>query len=152
MKCISCGSRTLTVSSRPSDDGASTWRRRQCRTCGKRFSTREEARTEGLFVSKRSGRRERFVYEKLFASVFTQLNTRKHRDNGSDARNAKAITRTVILGLVPRFVRDGAVPTRSIVLLTHAELAKFDPSAAAGYIHYSEYRLKVAKRSPNTNG
>jgi transcriptional repressor NrdR len=54
------------VDSRTSDDGASTRRRRQCQSCGRRFTTVE---TASLSVIKRSGAAEPFQREKVLVGV-----------------------------------------------------------------------------------
>ncbi len=54
------------VDSRPIDDGSSIRRRRECVTCGRRFTTQE---TSALAVVKRSGVSEPFSREKVAAGV-----------------------------------------------------------------------------------
>jgi len=54
------------VDSRPIDDGSSIRRRRECVTCGRRFTTQE---TSALSVVKRSGASEPFSREKVAAGV-----------------------------------------------------------------------------------
>lgn len=54
------------VDSRPIDEGSSIRRRRECATCGKRFTTQEMA---SLSVIKRSGATEPFSREKVIAGV-----------------------------------------------------------------------------------
>lgn len=54
------------VDSRSSDDGTSIKRRRQCPSCGKRFSTLE---TASLTVVKRSGASEPFSRQKVLVGV-----------------------------------------------------------------------------------
>lgn len=54
------------MDSRPIDEGSSIRRRRECATCGKRFTTQEMAI---LSVIKRSGATEPFSREKVIAGV-----------------------------------------------------------------------------------
>lgn len=54
------------VDSRTADDGSSIKRRRQCPSCGRRFSTVE---TASLAVTKRSGVTEPFSREKILGGV-----------------------------------------------------------------------------------
>ncbi|NNC40051.1 MAG: transcriptional repressor NrdR [Acidimicrobiia bacterium] len=65
MNCPFCGSaETRVVDSRPAEQGRAIRRRRECETCGDRFTTYE--RTESLLmVLKRSGRTEPFRTDKL---------------------------------------------------------------------------------------
>jgi len=57
------------VNSRPSDDGASIRRRRECLNCVRRFTTYERAQLEPLMVVKRSGPREAFNPDKLLRGL-----------------------------------------------------------------------------------
>jgi ribonucleoside-triphosphate reductase len=56
------------VDSRDAEADEKTRRRRECKNCGKRFTTYEEAAVE-LFVIKKSGRREPFDRKKIKAGV-----------------------------------------------------------------------------------
>ena len=57
------------IDSRASREGATIRRRRQCISCGFRFTTYEEVEHEGLQVLKRDGRREEFSKEKLLSGI-----------------------------------------------------------------------------------
>jgi transcriptional repressor NrdR len=57
------------IDSRASREGATIRRRRQCITCGYRFTTYEEVEREGLMVLKRDGRHEEFSKEKLLSGI-----------------------------------------------------------------------------------
>lgn len=66
MKCPICNFQDSRVlDSRPQDDGASIKRRRECPSCGKRFTTYEVVDTVPITVVKRSGKREFFDKHKL---------------------------------------------------------------------------------------
>lgn len=70
MKCPVCNSQDSRVlDSRPVDDGSSIKRRRECPTCGKRFTTYEVIDTVPIAVVKRDGRREFFDKHKLLLGV-----------------------------------------------------------------------------------
>ena len=70
MKCRSCGSiDSRVVDSRPSDDGLSIRRRRECNACGHRFTTFERIEENPIMVVKRDGRREPFDREKVAAGI-----------------------------------------------------------------------------------
>ena len=65
MKCPYCGNaETGVVDSRDAEGEEKTRRRRECKQCGKRFTTYEEAAME-LFVIKKSGRRAPFDRKKI---------------------------------------------------------------------------------------
>ena len=55
--------------SRPSEDGTSIRRRRQCEGCGARFTTFERIQLRELTVVKSEGRRENFDRTKLERSI-----------------------------------------------------------------------------------
>ncbi len=70
MKCPRCNHPdTRVVDSRPSDEGASIRRRRECPNCGYRFTSYERAQFEPLTVIKRSGRKEAFNPDKLLRGL-----------------------------------------------------------------------------------
>ncbi len=59
MKCPFCNAAdTKVIDSRPADDNSSIRRRRQCETCGKRFTTYEKLETIPLMVIKKDNSRE----------------------------------------------------------------------------------------------
>lgn len=70
MKCPSCGfpdSRVL--DSRPTEEGNSIRRRRECTGCGKRFTTYEMIETTPITVIKKDGSREFFDSNKLRTGI-----------------------------------------------------------------------------------
>lgn len=70
MKCPLCNCRDSRVlDSRPIDEGASIKRRRECPSCGKRFTTYEVVDTVPIAVVKRDGRREFFDKHKLTLGI-----------------------------------------------------------------------------------
>lgn len=70
MKCRYCLSNdSKVVDSRPTDDGTSIRRRRECINCGKRFTTYEKIEEIPIMVIKKDGRREPFDSQKIFNGV-----------------------------------------------------------------------------------
>ena len=70
MKCQFCHSEdSRVVDSRPTDDGASIRRRRECIACGKRFTTYEKVETVQLLVIKKDQTREVFDAGKIRAGI-----------------------------------------------------------------------------------
>ncbi len=68
MNCPYCGFGDSKVTdSRAADDGVR--RRRQCLSCGERFTTYERVQLNDLLVVKRDGRREDFDREKLIGGL-----------------------------------------------------------------------------------
>ena len=59
MRCPYCGNgNTRVIDSRPAEDGDAIRRRRECETCGKRFTTYEKVETIPVIVIKKDDNRE----------------------------------------------------------------------------------------------
>ena len=70
MRCQYCSCvDSKVIDSRPTDDGNSIRRRRECINCGRRFTTYEKMELSPLFVVKRDGRREAFDGQKIKAGI-----------------------------------------------------------------------------------
>ena len=70
MKCPVCNCQDSRVlDSRPTNEGASIKRRRECPNCGKRFTTYEVIDTVPIAVVKRDGRKEFFDKHKLVLGI-----------------------------------------------------------------------------------
>ncbi len=70
MRCQYCNSQeSKVIDSRPTEDGNSIRRRRECLGCGRRFTTYEKVEMSPLFVVKRDGRREGFDSQKIKAGI-----------------------------------------------------------------------------------
>lgn len=70
MRCQYCSCvDSKVIDSRPTDDGNSIRRRRECINCGRRFTTYEKVELSPLFVVKRDGRRESFDGQKIKAGI-----------------------------------------------------------------------------------
>ena len=66
MKCPYCGYKeSKVVDSRPAEEGSSIRRRRECLSCGKRFTTYETVESLPMVVVKRDGSRQSFDRRKL---------------------------------------------------------------------------------------
>lgn len=77
MRCPYCSSDdTRVINSRPSDEGTSIRRRRECAVCSRRFTTYERAQFEALMVRKRSGRHQAFDPDKLLDKLRIACNKR----------------------------------------------------------------------------
>jgi transcriptional repressor NrdR len=74
MRCPHCGDvEDRVVESRQNASGTSIRRRRECLSCGYRFTSYERIEEKPLMVIKRDGRREPFDLEKLEAKVRVSL-------------------------------------------------------------------------------
>ncbi|MFA9558704.1 transcriptional regulator NrdR [Evansella sp. AB-rgal1] len=70
MICPSCQNNgTRVLDSRPSDEGKSIRRRRECEQCSYRFTTFERVEKTPLIVVKKDGNREEFSREKILRGL-----------------------------------------------------------------------------------
>ena len=82
MSCPFCRSEDTQVKdSRPSEDGASIRRRRQCGACDARFTTFGRVQLREISVMKRDGRKVIFSREKLERSFTIALRKRAAHEN-----------------------------------------------------------------------
>ena len=70
MKCPYCGyNESKVIDSRPADEGASIRRRRECLSCGKRFTTYETVESLPMVVIKKDGSRQSFDKQKILGGM-----------------------------------------------------------------------------------
>ncbi len=70
MRCPFCGCEDLKViDSRPTDEGTSIRRRRECMECAQRFTTYERVEEIPLIVVKKDGNRESYDHDKLMRGL-----------------------------------------------------------------------------------
>ena len=70
MRCPTCGHpESKVVDSRPADDGSSIRRRRECLSCGSRFTTYERTGENPLVIIKSDGSSEAYDRDKLFRGL-----------------------------------------------------------------------------------
>ena len=77
MICPVCQRPTRVLESRPADGGEVTRRRRECPSCGHRFTTFERRDAPALRVRKRDGERQRFDRNKLRAALLRSTHKRQ---------------------------------------------------------------------------
>lgn len=139
MRCIYCSKKTTYVSdSREHTLGVR--RRRRCTSCDASFTTTETALSENLFISKRSGKRQRFRRDKLFVSIFTAVLEGKHKDNGTASVRSTIITDAVCRQLLDQKTRT--VSSAFVAQITYDELCKLSSFLAQKYRLYSQYRTE----------
>src|SRR5436305_9721106 len=68
------------VDSRSADSGEAVRRRRECTSCGRRFTTFERVEDLGLMVLKRDGVREAFDRDKLISGIQKAIKNRPVTD------------------------------------------------------------------------
>lgn len=78
MRCPYCNDpESKVVDSRPTDEGGSIRRRRECLACQKRFTTYETIEQMPLFVVKRDGSRQLFDKSKILNGLFRACEKRR---------------------------------------------------------------------------
>jgi transcriptional repressor NrdR len=77
MNCPACDRPTRVLESRRAEAGAATRRRRECASCGHRFTTFERRERTELAVRKRDGERQRFDRNKLRAALLRSTHKRQ---------------------------------------------------------------------------
>ena len=78
MKCPSCSNpESKVIDSRPSSEGSSIRRRRECFKCQKRFTTYETIETVPIIVIKKDRSRESFDRNKIFNSIIRACDKRQ---------------------------------------------------------------------------
>jgi transcriptional repressor NrdR len=83
VRCPACTSLDdKVIDSRTADDGAAIRRRRECLSCGRRYTTFERLEEAPLVVVKRSGQRSPFDRQKIVAGIRAAA---KNRPVGDDA-------------------------------------------------------------------
>jgi transcriptional repressor NrdR len=121
MTCPSCQGPTRVLESRAAEAGAATRRRRECESCGRRFTTFERREPDPLYVIKRDGERQRFDHTKLRAAL---LNAAHKRPVGPVAIEA-------VVGRIEDEVAraGGELSSEAIGELCLAELRELDTGA-----------------------
>ncbi|MGN1030527.1 MAG: transcriptional regulator NrdR [Butyricicoccaceae bacterium] len=77
MKCPFCHHlESKVIDSRPTDEGASIRRRRECLGCGRRFTTYETIEATPLMVIKKDGSRQQFSRQKVISGMIKSCEKR----------------------------------------------------------------------------
>lgn len=132
MKCPYCHHpESKVLDSRPTDDGASIRRRRECQLCDRRFTTYEKVEEVPLMVVKKDGRREAFDRNKILAGLL----------KACEKRPVPVATLEKAVDDIERDLRntlDREVPTESIGEMVMEKLRGIDEVA---YVRFaSVYR------------
>lgn len=132
MHCPFCGYEDTQVKdSRPAEDGHSIRRRRQCPSCGGRFTTYERVQIRELKVMKRDGTREHFDRDKLHRSVSIALRKRDVPEERVEQ---------LVSDIVRQLEKSGESEISTSVLGEHVMKALADTDPVA-YVRYaSVYR------------
>ena len=136
MRCPYCKAKdSAVIDSRASEDGFSIRRRRQCESCGKRFTTFERAELNLPTVVKRDGGRCEFDREKLKGSMRLALRKRPVTMEAIEASIDAIELALMTMG-------EKEVPSAKIGELVLKELKKLDSVA---YIRFASVYFNVDK-------
>ena len=131
MRCLSCGSETKVIDSRPVD--GTIRRRRMCPDCKKRFTTFEKyERPSTLMVVKKDGRREPFDRNKVMAGLL----------RACEKRPIPATKLDSIVNAVEKYVQESAErerPTTKVGEMIMRRLKELDKVA---YVRFASVYLE----------
>ena len=146
MRCPQCGDHeTRVVDSRDLDESATIRRRRECASCGFRFTTYERVEAARLVVVKRDGTRQEFDRERLVSGLRKALT---RRPVGTAAAESAADEIEAIL----RAEGMTEVPSSRIGQLAMAKLRELDHIAYIRFasVYQSFDDLEDLKREVDT--
>lgn len=127
MKCQFCGFLDTQVKdSRPSDDGLAIKRRRQCPSCGGRFTTLERIENREIKLVKRNGEIRPFDINKVIRSIEVAV-----RKRNVDADTIDSLASRIMKKL-ERY-SDGEIQSQVVGQLVMEELAQLDEVACVRY-------------------
>jgi len=135
MKCIYCGNQESKVlDSRSCDENNSIRRRRECLTCGKRFTTYETIETTHVLVIKSDESRQEFNPEKLKRGIMRACEKRPVSMSQIDTIVAE-VEKEIYNSL------DQEIPSSKIGSLVMDKLKKIDE---VSYIRFASVYRKFA--------
>ena len=135
MRCPFCKEEdSRVVDSRAADDGNTSRRRRECTSCGKRFTTYETVEKIPLMVIKNDGRRVVFDRNKLLNGLIRSCDKR-------DIPTERIVALADEIEKELRNTMDREVYTRDIGELVMEKLKNFDEVA---YIRFASVYRKFA--------
>lgn len=135
MKCPFCGyTESKVVDSRPAEDGEKIRRRRECLSCGKRFTTYEVVETAPLMVIKKDDSRQLFDRSKLLKGLIIACEKRPVH-----FERLEQVVDDIEYALVNNFERE--VPSVKIGEMAMQKLRDIDLVAYVRFVSvYREFR------------
>ena len=132
MRCPFCGyEETQVKDSRPAEDGGAIRRRRQCPSCGARFTSFERVQLREMAVRKSDGRVEPFERDKLLRSMIVAMRKRPVTEEQIERAVSSIVRQLEVLG-------DQELTTEQIGAKAMNALYSLDK---VGYVRYaSVYR------------
>ena len=102
MKCQFCNcTESRVVDSRPTDDGNSIRRRRECIGCGRRFTTYEKIEAQQLLVIKKDHSRELFDPKKLRSGIIAACHKRQRAQLPQRLHEYRRLSLPIVLTAAP---------------------------------------------------
>ena len=143
MKCIYCGCMdSKVVDSRQNEEGTSIRRRRECESCGKRFTTYETIESTPVLVVKKDGSRQTFDPAKVKMGIMKACEKRSISMTAID-KMVTDIQRKILNSL------DQEVSSKYIGELVMEQLREADDVA---YVRYGWGHIQFKDVNPLVNG
>lgn len=137
------------VDSRLADDGTAIRRRRECATCGRRFTTFERIEEAPLMVAKRSGDREPFERSKVVAGVRAATKNRPVSSEAMDALAGEVEEAMRLLGPEPTSQQIGVAVLERLRRLDEVAYLRF-ASVYKGFEDVGDFEREVGLLSKAT--
>ncbi len=153
MRCPFCKKdNDKVIDTRPSEDGSTIRRRRECIDCGKRFTTHERLEEMPIRVVKKNGRREPFDRDKIMNGIVRAVEKRS-----ISLEEVEKLVASIERSVLDQ--NDREISTRDIGELVMARLRAMDEVAyvrfASVYREYSkleEFVKEIRSIAPAVNG
>ena len=134
MQCPKCKQhKSKVLESRPTDGDQVIRRRRECISCGLRYSTYEQVEILDLTVVKRDGRRQPYSFEKLYGGVQKAFEKRP-----ADEQDIKRFTENIEREIQKR-AKGGEIKSSDIGDIVLKKLKRKDPVA---YLRFASVYLQ----------
>ena len=150
VRCPMCSSpEDRVVDSRLADDGTAIRRRRECATCGRRFTTFERIEEAALVVIKRSGDREPFDRSKVVAGVRAATKNRPVSSEAMETLAAEVEETIRLLGPEPSSQQIGVAVLDRLRRLDEVAYLRF-ASVYKGFEDVGDFEREVGLLSKAT--
>jgi transcriptional repressor NrdR len=150
VRCPTCSSlEDRVVDSRLADDGTAIRRRRECASCGRRFTTFERIEEAALMVVKRSGDREPFERSKVVAGMRAATKNRPVSGEAMDALAGEVEEGMRLLGPEPTSQQIGMAVLDRLRRLDEVAYLRF-ASVYKGFEDVGDFEREVGLLSKAT--
>jgi transcriptional repressor NrdR len=137
------------VDSRLSEEGAAIRRRRECLSCGRRFTTFERVDEQPLWVVKRSGQREPFDRAKMVAGVRSACKNRPVTDDEMEDLAQRVEDALRSSSSEPTSEQVGMAVLDQLKALDHVAYLRF-ASVYKGFEHAGDFQREVGLLTKRT--